>query len=66
MTPGMEDLKDVAYRSVNEGVCHACGHDGHTATLLTAPNSEGKEAEFPQGTSVFQQAEEIAPAPASL
>lgn len=22
------------YQSVNDGVCHACGHDGHTAMLL--------------------------------
>lgn len=32
----MEDLKTEEYRSQNEGFCHACGHDGHTATLLTA------------------------------
>lgn len=57
----MEDLKDVAYRSVNEGVCHACGHDGHTATLLTAAKIlKEKEAEFSgQVRLFFQQAEEI-------
>jgi amidohydrolase len=28
------DEKDVAYRSLNVGVCHACGHDVHTSILL--------------------------------
>ena len=26
----------VPYASENEGIMHACGHDGHTAVLLTA------------------------------
>ncbi len=30
----MEQQNDVAYRSRNAGVMHACGHDGHTAILL--------------------------------
>lgn len=28
------DLKDVVYRSVNPGLCHACGHDVHTTVVL--------------------------------
>ena len=32
----VDDLKDVAYKSKNPGLNHACGHDGHTAMLLTA------------------------------
>lgn len=28
------DVKDVPYKSQNEGVAHACGHDAHTAILL--------------------------------
>ena len=30
------DEKDVPYRSTVPGVCHACGHDVHTAALLGA------------------------------
>src|SRR5215475_9933950 len=31
----IEEMNDVAYRSQVEGKMHACGHDGHTAILLT-------------------------------
>lgn len=30
----IEDSKDVSYRSQVPGVCHACGHDAHTAIVL--------------------------------
>lgn len=30
------DAKDVAYASTVSGVCHACGHDVHTAVVLGA------------------------------
>jgi amidohydrolase len=30
----LQDLKDVAYRSQVDGVCHACGHDAHTTIVL--------------------------------
>jgi amidohydrolase len=32
----LTDAKDVPYRSTNDGVCHACGHDVHTAAVLGA------------------------------
>ena len=32
----VEEEIDVEYKSSNEGVMHACGHDGHTAILLVA------------------------------
>lgn len=32
----IQELNDVTYRSRNEGVMHACGHDAHMAILLAA------------------------------
>jgi amidohydrolase len=32
----MHDAKDVPYRSMHDGACHACGHDVHTAVVLGA------------------------------
>ena len=32
----MDDEKDVSYRSAVPGLCHACGHDVHTAMLTGA------------------------------
>lgn len=32
----MHDAKDVPYRSLHDGACHACGHDVHTAVVLGA------------------------------
>lgn len=57
----MDDLKDVEYRSQNDGVCHACGHDGHCATLLGAAKIlKSKENDFSgQIRLFFQQAEEV-------
>ncbi|MFV0313582.1 MAG: M20 family metallopeptidase [Anaerotignum sp.] len=56
----MQDLKTVEYRSTNEGVCHACGHDAHTASLLAAAKVlKEKENEFAgQVRLFFQQGEE--------
>ena len=50
----------VAWQSVHEGCMHACGHDGHTATLLaTARWLKLHEAELPQPVVlIFQPAEE--------
>ncbi|MED3651833.1 M20 family metallopeptidase [Heyndrickxia sporothermodurans] len=59
----IQEETDVPFKSNNDGVMHACGHDGHTATLLglaKALNSMKSEIE---GTVVFlhQHAEELPP-----
>jgi len=60
----MQDEKDVPYRSQNPGICHACGHDGHTACLLSVAKYCSQHPEEFTGTLkfVFQPAEE-GPAP---
>ena len=34
----IDDLKNCSYRSKNKGVCHACGHDVHTAINMGIAN----------------------------
>lgn len=60
----IHDDKSVEYRSRNEGVMHACGHDAHSATVFGAITSLGelREAnrlpwEVPL-RGIFQPAEE--------
>ncbi|WP_163971327.1 M20 metallopeptidase family protein [Oceanobacillus halotolerans] len=59
----IQDEKDVPYKSKVDGVTHACGHDGHTATLLTLAKVMKDYQEVLPGTIVFlhQHAEEYAP-----
>jgi amidohydrolase len=56
----MPDEKDVSYRSIVDGVTHACGHDGHVATLLAAAAWIADRRAELAGTIVFcfQPAEE--------
>ena len=51
----------VAWRSENAGVMHACGHDVHTACLLGAARilTERKDSFAGEVRLFFQQAEEI-------
>jgi amidohydrolase len=59
----IQDEKDVPYKSLVPGVMHACGHDGHTATLLLLAKALNELKDELAGTYVFihQHAEEYAP-----
>ncbi|WLD94354.1 M20 family metallopeptidase [Alkalihalobacillus sp. AL-G] len=59
----IHEENDVPYKSKVDGVMHACGHDGHTATLLVlAKVLNGMKDEL-EGAVVFihQHAEEYQP-----
>lgn len=58
----------VDYRSLNDGVMHACGHDAHTASLLGALRILRNVRDKWPGTvrAIFQPAEEKHPGGASL
>jgi amidohydrolase len=57
------EASGAAYSSQNTGVMHACGHDGHTAILLTAARVLASQRDRIQGTVkfAFQPAEELPP-----
>ena len=64
----IQEQTDLPYRSVNDGVMHACGHDAHTAMLIgTAFILNDLKDEF-SGTIklIFQPGEEKLPGGASL
>jgi amidohydrolase len=56
----MQETSDISYKSKNDGIMHACGHDGHTAMLLGTAEALSKKAEKLNGTVkfFFQPAEE--------
>ncbi len=58
----INEQNDLPYRSVNEGVMHACGHDGHTAMLLVAAKilARYREQLYGRVKFVFQPNEEDA------
>lgn len=55
----------VPYRSRNDGIMHACGHDGHTACLLTAARilQQNRDLFGGEVRLFFQPAEETGGAP---
>jgi amidohydrolase len=58
----LPDPKAVPYASRNPGLCHACGHDAHTAILLGVAGALASAPELPGGVRlIFQPAEEQAP-----
>ncbi|HZY80523.1 MAG TPA: M20 family metallopeptidase [Cyclobacteriaceae bacterium] len=64
----IQEANNVAYKSTNPGVMHACGHDVHTSSLLgTAKILSGLRDQF-DGTVklIFQPGEEKNPGGASL
>lgn len=59
---------EVAYKSVNDGIMHACGHDVHTTCLLGASKILNELKDEWEGTVklIFQPGEERNPGGASL
>lgn len=62
------EANDVPYKSKNEGIMHACGHDVHTASLLGAARILNELKNEFEGTIklIFQPAEELLPGGASI
>jgi amidohydrolase len=60
----INDEKDVPYRSLTRGACHACGHDVHTAILLGTglflARAAAARALPGKVRLIFQPAEEVA------
>lgn len=63
----IQEQNNVAYKSINEGVMHACGHDVHSACLLAAAAVLFQLKEHWEGTIklIFQPGEEKLPGGAS-
>lgn len=62
------EANDIPFKSENEGVMHACGHDTHTASLLTALKIVNDLKDNITGTIlfIFQPGEEKDPGGANL
>ncbi len=59
----IQEETDLAFKSINKGVMHACGHDLHTANLLAVLAFLNDHQHLFKGTIhfVFQHAEELLP-----
>ena len=64
----IKEMNKVEYRSKNEGVMHACGHDVHTTCLLGAARILNELKDEWSGTVklIFQPGEEKNPGGASI
>lgn len=62
------EANDVSYKSKNEGVMHACGHDVHASSLLGTARILSQLKDQFEGTVklIFQPGEEKAPGGASM
>lgn len=62
------EINDAPYKSKNEGVMHACGHDVHTAALLGVANVMNDLRNEWEGTLklIFQPGEEMHPGGGSI
>lgn len=63
----IQEANDVAYKSKNQGVMHACGHDVHTSSLLSTARILNEVKDQFDGTIrlLFQPGEEKNPGGAS-
>ncbi len=57
----LPDLSGAAYASTVENVCHACGHDAHTAVLIGAARLLVSDPASAGVRLLFQPAEEVMP-----
>ena len=55
----IQEETGLPFASVNDGVMHACGHDGHTSMLLGAAELLARDGDLPVPVRlIFQPAEE--------
>jgi amidohydrolase len=64
----LHEQTNLPYQSINKGIMHACGHDGHTVTLLAVAGALMECTQQFQGKIkfIFQPAEEIGTGAAAM